>query len=268
MSSELTSNNEWVTKFYKVIMPKIYGIGAAIVIAGAMFKLLNWPGGALMLGLGLTTEAIIFFLSAFEPQPEEVDWSKVYPELRTDQPGLVAPRTQPIDSLGDKLDELFSQAQIDKALVERLGQGMSQLADSVAHMAHLPQIGEATQKYAGHVEKASSVLESIYEAHTNVLGAVNNLADVSQNAQHYNEQIQNLTGTLQAVNENYQKELQATQLYFGQSKEIFVGVSASITKLQEASEETETFKNELFRLNEKMASLNNVYGNMLTALKS
>jgi gliding motility-associated protein GldL len=88
MSSGLNSkNNNRADRFFKVVMPKVYGIGAAVVIAGAMFKLLNWPGGALMLGLGLTTEAIIFILSAFEPQHEEVDWTRVYPELNANYQG-------------------------------------------------------------------------------------------------------------------------------------------------------------------------------------
>ena len=67
--------------FYSNVMPKIYGIGAAVVILGAMFKILDWQGANWMIGIGLSTEAVIFFLSAFEPRPQEVDWSKVYPEL-------------------------------------------------------------------------------------------------------------------------------------------------------------------------------------------
>jgi gliding motility-associated protein GldL len=57
--------------FYSKVMPKIYGIGAAVVILGAMFKILDLPGANWMIGIGLTTEAIIFFLSAFEPSPKK-----------------------------------------------------------------------------------------------------------------------------------------------------------------------------------------------------
>jgi gliding motility-associated protein GldL len=70
--------------FFSTIMPKVYGIGAAVVIVGAMFKLLHYPGAEIMLGVGLSTEAIIFFLSAFEPKKAEPDWTKVYPELAED----------------------------------------------------------------------------------------------------------------------------------------------------------------------------------------
>ncbi len=67
--------------FFSKVMPKIYGIGAAVVILGAMFKILDFPGANWMIGIGLTTEAIIFFLSSFEPSPKEVDWSRLYQEL-------------------------------------------------------------------------------------------------------------------------------------------------------------------------------------------
>ena len=68
-------------KKWKSFMAKLYGFGAAIVIVGAMFKIMHWPGAGPMLVVGLSTEAVIFFFSAFEPPHEEVDWSLVYPEL-------------------------------------------------------------------------------------------------------------------------------------------------------------------------------------------
>ena len=80
--------------FFSTIMPKVYGIGAAVVISGAMFKLLHLQGAGVMLGVGLTTEAIIFFLSAFEPPHREVNWAKVYPELADDYDGPPAARRQ------------------------------------------------------------------------------------------------------------------------------------------------------------------------------
>lgn len=268
MASVLTSNNDWVAKFYNVIMPKIYGIGAAIVITGAMFKLLNWSGGGLMLGLGLTTEALIFFLSAFEPQAKELDWTKIYPELLEGYEGTSPPRSQPINALGEKLDAMFVQAKIDAALIQRLGQGMQRLTDSVTQIANLSNAAEATARYAVNVEKASEVLENMHEAHASALGAIHKLADVSQNTQHYHEQIQNLTETLNALNTTCKRELQEAQLRSEITKEVYTNIAESMNKMQEAGDETGRFKLELSKLSEKIASLNSVYGNMLTALKS
>ncbi|MGI2298341.1 gliding motility protein GldL [Candidatus Cardinium hertigii] len=77
-------NNSFKDKFYKTIMLFVYNIGASVVILGAMFKLLNLPGGSLMLGIGLSTEALIFFLSAFEPKEKSISGSESHPNLPTD----------------------------------------------------------------------------------------------------------------------------------------------------------------------------------------
>ena len=69
------------SKGYKNFMAKLYGWGAAVVIIGALFKINHWPGAVPMLILGMGTESVIFFLSAFEPPHVEWDWSLVYPEL-------------------------------------------------------------------------------------------------------------------------------------------------------------------------------------------
>ncbi len=74
--SEIVETSGW-----KSFMAKLYGWGASVVIIGALFKIQHWHGAGTMLTLGLFTEAIIFFFSAFEPLHEEVDWTLVYPEL-------------------------------------------------------------------------------------------------------------------------------------------------------------------------------------------
>ena len=69
------------SKAYKNVMKFVYGWGASVVLLGALFKIQHWPGSGIMLTLGMSTEVLIFFLSAFEPLHEEVDWTLVYPEL-------------------------------------------------------------------------------------------------------------------------------------------------------------------------------------------
>ena len=69
------------SKGWKKFMAKLYGIGAAVVIVGAIFKIMHWPGAGPMLVAGLGTEAVIFFFSAFEPITRRSKWELVYPEL-------------------------------------------------------------------------------------------------------------------------------------------------------------------------------------------
>ncbi len=77
----MSSKSFFQTKKWKTIMNFIYGMGAAVVIVGALFKILHWPGANFMLMVGLFTEAGIFAISAFEPVSQDIDWSLVYPEL-------------------------------------------------------------------------------------------------------------------------------------------------------------------------------------------
>ena len=274
MSSQLPNDGDFRAKFYEDIMPKIYDIGAAVVIIGAMFKILNWPGGAFMLGLGLSTEALIFFLGVFKPKDKELNWAKVYPELMEEGfPGeVMIAKTRSTNnsdgSIGEKMDELFAQAKIDGALVGRLGEGMHRLSDSVENLASLPDLVAVTERYTTSVDKASTVLENMHGAHEDALGAVQKLANVSQGTQDYHEQLQHITETLSTLDSAYKKELQDTDLRSRTTNDVYTRIADSMEKMQAASEETEKFETELAQLSGKISSLNNIYGNMLTALKN
>lgn len=267
----IENNNNFVHKFYKVIMPKIYGIGASIVIFGAMFKLLNWPGGAFMLGLGLTTEAIIFILSSFEPQEKEVDWTRAYPELKEDYEGplgVARQQSQSHESISGKLDELFAQARIDGALIDKLGNGMKSLAESTQHIASLTHTAQATQQFTINLERASENLATLYGTQSGLLDAMKKLDGLAQYTQGFYEGLQNITETLSKTNNMYATELQDINQRLEGTKTAYASLTDTIYQLQTASSQTENFSAELAALNEKLSALNNVYGNMLTALKS
>jgi gliding motility-associated protein GldL len=107
------------TKNWKKFMSKLYGIGASIVIIGALFKIEHWSYSSELLILGLGTEALIFFFSAFEPVPHsDPDWTLVYPQLATGDESKTAVA---------ELDSLLTDANIDSKLLKNLGDGMKTL---------------------------------------------------------------------------------------------------------------------------------------------
>ena len=116
-------------KKWKSFMAKLYGFGAAIVIIGAMFKIMHWPGAGPMLVVGLTTEAVIFFFSAFEPPHEEVDWSLVYPELAGMHGEEADKLIEDKGSLTEQLDTMLEDAKIGPELIASLGDGIRNLTD-------------------------------------------------------------------------------------------------------------------------------------------
>ena len=152
------------SKGYKNFMAKLYGWGAAVVIIGALFKINHWPGGTIMLIIGMGTETVIFFLSAFEPPHVEFDWTLVYPQLagmaETESlvnPELVKEEALPVsnDPLTAKLDKMLEEANITPELIERLGKGMSNLADSANAMNGMAQAAASTDKFVTRTDEGS-----------------------------------------------------------------------------------------------------------------
>jgi gliding motility-associated protein GldL len=151
-------------KRFKGFMAKLYGIGAAIVITGAMFKILHWPGADIMLVVGLSTEAVIFLFSAFEKPAEEYDWSLVYPELA----GLEDPNEgRRIEGASNQLtptqelDNMLAEAKIDSELMQSLGDGLRRLSESAEKLNETVDAAAATNEYSNQLMNASKNMESL-----------------------------------------------------------------------------------------------------------
>ena len=267
---------------YKTIMPKIYGIGASVVILGAMFKILHLPGAGAMLGVGLTTEAIIFFLSAFEPPHHDPDWSKVYPELAEDYEGA-APASRRIgkggDQMSQKLDKMLEQAKIGPELVESLGRGMHRLSDNVSKMNNMGDVGAITKDYADSLKQSTGVMNEVNKSYDTTLKAMQEMATVSrsatadmanssQNAKEYHTQVQSVTKNLESLNAVYELELQDANSHVKAMNKFYSNLTNSLESMSKATEDAEQFKSEIKQLTSNLANLNTVYGNMLTAMKS
>lgn len=254
--------------FYGDIMPKIYGIGAAVVILGAMFKILDWPFASLMIGVGLSTEAAIFFLSAFEPKHEEVDWSKVYPELAGEEPAeRKSTKKEPKDNLSQKFDEMLANAKIGPELFDSLGKGIQNLATSAEKMGTIADAAVATNEYASNVKTASKTLVDINQSYGKTAMALTELSSASADAKEYHSQVVTVTKNLSALNNVYEMELLDAQSHLKTLNKFYSNISTAMEGLNEAGKETEQFKTELAKLNQNVSSLNKVYGGMLSAMK-
>ena len=253
---------------YGSIMPKIYGIGAAIVIVGAMFKILHLEGGGLMLGIGLTTEAIIFFLSAFEPRHQEPDWSLVYPELAGEAPVSRKAIGAKGDSTTKKLDAMLESSKVGPELIDSLGRGMKNLSESVAKMSDLSNAAVATNDYANNVQQASKSLIDMNKSYATTVTAMNDMAGASVNAKEYHSQVQTVTKNLASLNAVYEMELQDANSHLKSMNKFYANLSSAMDNVSEASKDAEKFKNNFSSLNGNIASLNTVYGNMLTAMRA
>lgn len=268
---------------YGSIMPKVYGIGAAIVIMGAMFKLLHLPGAGAMLGVGLTTEAIIFFLSAFEPPKHEPDWAKVYPELSDDFEGAGRQRQKQVpgkqDAVSQKLDTVLASGKIGPELIDSLGKGMRNLADTTNKLGQLGDAAGATNEYSNSVKTAASSINKMNSSYTESVnamvemakasqGATQAMAGASNNAKEYHTQVQNVTKNLGALNAIYEMELQDANSHIKAMNKFYSNLTKSMESMSSATEDAEKFKGEINKLTTNLSKLNSIYGGMINAMKA
>ena len=258
--------------FYDVVMPKIYGIGAAVVIIGALFKILHLKGADEMLIVGLGTEALIFFLSAFQPQPKEVDWSLVYPELSegydpsTGSNKFVEQNTG--TGLTRKLDDMLKDANVTPEAIASLGQGLNRLSTTTQQLSTLGDATSATDEYTSKVRAASQSLERINDAYASTAQAMSAMADATNDAREYHIQVQNVTKNLGALNAVYEMELQDANTHLKSMNKFYGTLTQAMENLTEAGKETDQFKQEVTSLTTNLSSLNRVYGNMLNAMRA
>lgn len=256
------------SKKWKNFMAKLYGWGAALVIVGALFKIEHWPFASVFLVIGLSTEAIIFFFSAFEPPHEDPDWSLVYPELATGDHAEGDDFTKKEDqrSVTEQLDDMLESAKIEPELIASLGEGMRSLSDQARQMGEITGAAAATSEYAtslkGASARVSELSDSYAKASESLVGLTNNV-DAGRNA---GESLQRMSENLSALNEMYEMQLRGSREKLEAANQMFEGMSDMLANLKNSVEDTKRYKENIAELSDNLAKLNTVYGNMLNAM--
>jgi gliding motility-associated protein GldL len=198
------------SRTYKKTMNFVYGMGAAVVIIGALFKIqhitLGPITGGLMLTIGLLVEAGVFAVSAFDTPEDDFDWTKVYPELGQD--GLIADKKVGADGmLSQKLDNLLQEAKIDAALMESLGSSMKNFQNAAEGLSAASESVASTNKYNEQVSLAAvqmETLNNLYKSQVENSSKQAELnAEVVENTQKLKEQMESLAKNLSSLNGVY-----------------------------------------------------------------
>jgi gliding motility-associated protein GldL len=256
-------------KTFKRFMVRLYGWGASIVVIGALFKIQHWPFSGFFLVLGLGTEAVIFFFSAFEPPHEEVDWSLVYPELagmEDEDSHSKKDRKKKTDQVSQHLDRLMADAKIGPDLLESLGSGLRALGDSTSKLADLSNASVATDDYVQNVSKASHSVSEMSNSYTRAAQAVEQLSNSTEEVRVYKDQVVNAGKNLAALNAVYELQLQDSNEHLKQTSKFYDGINELMSNLNSSLDDTKKYKDEVSALAKNLSQLNTVYGNMLSAM--
>ncbi|WP_373017779.1 gliding motility protein GldL, partial [Muriicola sp.] len=198
------------SKSTKKLFNMAYGLGASVVIIGALFKILHWEfgplTGGLLLAVGLITEALIFAISAFEPVDDEYDWSLVYPELAGGQSNgkNAAKEAKEAEGLlSKKLDELLKEANIDAELMSSLGDSIRNFEGAAKGIAPSVDAIETTKKYSEEMAQAAAQMESLNSLYKVQLESASRQASINeevvQNAGALKDQMESLASNLSSL---------------------------------------------------------------------
>jgi len=279
-------------------MAYVYGWGAAVVLAGALFKIQHWPGASVMLTAGMGTEIVIFFLSAFEPLHEEDDWSLVFPQLagidvddEDAEAGSGAPQSTASSAL-EKFDALLEEGELSPELFQNLGAGLTKLNETASKLSDLSDASAVTNEYVDNVKQASASMtgfaetynksvEDLTESNVTVSNAGRELANSysrlteslnKENEQAvdgnktYGQQLENMNKNLEALNAVYEMQISNSSEHLEASKRIYGGINDMMQSLSETAKDTEKYKEQVAQLGNNLQALNTVYGNMLAAM--
>lgn len=268
------------TKKWKLFMAKLYGIGAAIVIMGALFKIMHWPFAGLMLIIGLSTEAVIFFFSAFEPLHEDPKWELVYPELALahdedfDLHAYIDEKGESgfgggggsATGITEKFDNLLEEAKIDAELLDRLGDGIRTLSDNAQGLKGVTSAVAATDGYVASLESASEQVKGLSDTYERASESLLGLTSSADEGQTFGEQLQKVSTNLAALNNVYELQLKGSSAHLESTEKFQSQVTAMMSNLADSVEDTRLYKENMAMLSKNLTDLNQVYGNMLKAM--
>ena len=263
------------SKKYKTFMGAVYGIGAAIVMVGAYFKLTHIPGADFMLAIGLGVEALIFFLSAFEPQHLDYAWDNVFVELDEEWDGVTktqfattgaAGKAAPANMEEAMLSKMFEKMNVSEDTFNRIGKGLDKLAQNAGQMADISNAMAATTNYANAMDRATKSISDFSTSYVETNKKLSeSLGKLDFSALDANT-IKKVASSMQSLNSIYELQLQGAEQTSNASKKLTETMNKYMENLTASSQNAGQLNAQLTQLSARLSALNNVYGGMLSAM--
>lgn len=257
MAKEESAFRKWYEKeSTKTAVNAIYSVGASVVIIGALFKIMHWPGAGAVLTVGMMTEAFLFFLSVFDKVHVEYKWDNIFPALLSKEPapltsfgqetveGAHANRiltsdgpVQPVNTIsGGKAGGAQNLPSIAEEDVKLLEEGIKNIGSTAKQLAGIGKVVDSTSDLTNNMNLASQAAAQFAGSQSTLAAASDGLGQAYQNI--INDMVS--TGT------NFNNRL-------GQAYD------AIVNDMKNAAANTQTYGNNMQALNTQMASLNSAY---------
>ena len=231
-------------------------VGAAVVIFGAWAKILHKSFADIMLTVGLLTEAAIFLIYAILPPPDQgapsqpaaVEADKGNPALKS-------------------MEKMLNDADITPANLSKLSAGFQKLGTTVGGMSEIGDAVKATGEYTQKTKAAAAALDSVKDAYTSAASAMSTFSSASESTRQFHDQVQVLTKNLSSLNTVYELELQESNNHLKALNSFYGKLAETSTVMQGSVDDAKRAQEQLSTLGKNLGSLNQVYGNMLSAMQ-
>lgn len=275
-----------------------YSIGAAVVIWGALFKILHLPGGNMLLSLGMGTEVLMFLLTAFDRPPKEYEWEKVYPALREGEAanetnpvggggvfiaggggGAVGSGDAPLISTGEarRAAGIPDGIELSEADSLSLSQSISRMAAAAEQLSRMAELTSATQQYlegiaaiAGDMERLHATTAALNEVSATLLESyraiTENSAAISESSTGYVTQMTDLHRNIAGLNTIYELQLRSVSSQIDSIDRVNRGIKDIRDMYEKSASQSARYCEETERMARYMQQLNSVYEKMLTAM--
>lgn len=276
----------WNSNYGKKVISAAYSAGAAVVIMGALFKILHWPGANYMLMIGMTVESFIFLLGVFDTPHKEYDWGQIF-DFKNSTPQQLAMATN-AETTGIPAINTSSLSDGD---VKRLSEGIKNLSNTAESLQVISNVAVAANGLAKNIETASeaavnftttqqklnNTTEKLASSYT---GITSDLDNAVNNTKGYSEKVAEVNKNLASINSIYEIQLRHIQSQneglslqadsirnvSGQLNDI----ASDLNKMKEVTQlsfgESQKYQQATQKLAKQVEDLNAVYGNMLNAL--
>lgn len=256
------------TKGFLYLKNLLIGLGAAFIIIGALGKIMHAEWGNMILPAAMVFEAGIFALQAFLPPHKEYHWEKLYPGLDDVSAKVQALSSAQLQGGGTtaQLDDALSKAGVNQDLIKRLGTHLGSLGDNLSKLSDVTGATSATSQLNANAKAAADALAKVKTAYDSAATVANDLSVATEGTKKYSEQVKLVSKNLAALNAVYELELQDTNNHLKALNQFYSNLTGAINNLNASVKDTEEYKRQMASLATNLSSLNNVYGNMLSAM--
>ncbi|MCQ2188779.1 MAG: gliding motility protein GldL [Paludibacteraceae bacterium] len=257
-----------------------YSLGASVVIVGALFKIMHWPGAGIMLTVGMATEAILFAIGIFDKPHKDYHWELVWPELDSEEEAGEGQQHGIVASNGNNgvnvLEVKNPQALLDEQM-KNLTEGVSKLGNTASQLANLSEAANVSSDYISNVTRASKAAGDFATSQATLKSSsdslVNSYKDIETSISSASSGSKNFAGQMMDINKNISSinsmfEIQAkTANEQGEAMSLVTTALKTVAgSINSSASSAESYKSEIEKLAQQMKSLNTVYGNMLNAM--